>query len=109
MGRGFADFMLAPTGTPVFLGVIVATTTTNNHTTAVPFSNTGTALGGKTILIAASAACHVLTGTTNAADVTTSNGVPLIAGEKAVITMLPNHGWLAVVGAASVKVWELLT
>ena len=95
-------------GTPVLLGAIVATTTINNHDTAVPFNNTGIGLGGKVLLLQASAACHIYPGTTNAATATTANGVKLAADERVIITMNSTYGWLAVVGAATVRVWELL-
>lgn len=97
-------------GTPVFLGVIVATTTKNNHDTAVPFNNTGDALEGKKLLIQSDADCYLLPGVLNTATVTTSNGVKVFANERVVIGMRQGYKWLAalaVSGTANVRVWEL--
>lgn len=94
-------------GAPKFLGTIAATTTINNHDTATPFNNTGDALKNKCLLIQPDADCHVLPGITNAATVTTTNGLKIGADERVVLTMGSDMGWLAVVGAANVKVWEL--
>lgn len=94
-------------GVPVFLGVIVATTTINNHDTVVPFSNTGQALTGKVLLLQPSAACHVGFGTTNAVTVTTANGVKLAADQLVTVAMGSDDGWIACVGSASLRVWEL--
>jgi hypothetical protein len=106
--RPFNDSATLLSGTPVYLGTIAATTTKNNHDTTTAFNNTGAALGGKTLLIQADAACHMRPGTTNAVTVTTGNGIYLAALERVVICMGETYGWLAVVGAANVKVWELL-
>jgi hypothetical protein len=100
-------------GTPVFLGVIVATTTKNNHDTASAFNNTGIGLGGKMLLIQSDAACFILPGTANTATATSSNGVKLAADERVVIIMdtTASYGWLAAVsvsGTANVRVWELI-
>jgi hypothetical protein len=100
----------ALSGSPSFLGTIVATTTKNNHDTATPFNNTGEALKAKILLIQPDAACYILPGSTNAATVTTANGIKLGADERVIITMTSNEGWLcalAVSGTANVKVWEL--
>lgn len=97
-------------GTPVFLGVIVATTTKNNHDTAVPFNNTGDALEGKQLLIQTDAACYILPGVLNTSTVTTANGVLLAAGERVTVGMRQGYKWLAalaVSGTANVRVWEL--
>jgi len=106
--RPFNDAATLLNGTPVYLGVIAATTTKNNHDTAVPFNDTGTGLGGKTLLIQASAACNVRPVTTNAGTVTTANGVLLATNEKMIISMGESYGWLAVVGTANLSVWELI-
>jgi hypothetical protein len=98
-------------GTPVYKGTIVATTTKNNHDTAAPFLNTGEALTGKVLLIQSDAAAYILPGTTNAATVTTANGVLLGAYDRVVIAMGQSYGWLAglsVSGTANIKVWELI-
>lgn len=97
-------------GTPTYLGVITATTAKNNHTTAVPFNNTGDAMTGKVILVVPTADCYILQGTTNAATVTAANGVPLYAGERVPLALAANEGWLAVLPVGStvdLKVWEL--
>lgn len=95
-------------GTPVYLGTIVATTTKNNHDTATPFNNTGRGLAGKTVVLQADAACHVAYGTTNAVTVTTGNGFALAAGQSVSHRMVGDYGWIAVVGTANVKVFELV-
>lgn len=100
-------------GTPVKLGHIIATTTINNHDTATPFNNTGDALEGKVLLLEASAACNVnCAGTTNAvtASATRTNaayGFAMAADERVIVTMAEGYKWIAVVGAATVVVWEL--
>jgi hypothetical protein len=106
--RPFNDSATLLSGTPVYLGVIVATTTKNNHDTVAPFNNTGSGLGGKTLLVQASAALNFRPVTTNAGTVTTANGIALAAGEKMVICMGETYGWLAAVGSASLSVWELI-
>jgi hypothetical protein len=93
-----------------YAGVIVATTTKNNHDTAVPFLNTGQALKGKVLAIYADAACYILAGTANTATVTSTNGLPMAAGETKVVVMDSTSGWLACVsvsGTTNLKVWDL--
>lgn len=111
MARSFADYQMAVIGSPAFLGVIDATTTSKRQDQATtPFSNTTPFLAEKTLLIHASAACFVLPVTSATGTVTASNGVPLLADEKAVITMKPDDAYLAVItasGSANLKVWEL--
>ena len=109
--RRFNDVTTTLNGTPVYLGVIVATTTKNNHDTAAPFNNTGEALKGKTLLIQSDAAFYLYTGTTNAATASTTNGVLVAANERIVMVMGSSYGWvaaLAVTGTANVRVWELI-
>lgn len=103
-----SQYMWQINGVPVFLGVIAASTTKNNHDTATPFNNTGSALAGKVLLLQADAACHILPGTANTITATTSNGVKLGADERVIITMNSTYGWLACVGSANLRVWELL-
>jgi hypothetical protein len=105
---GIARMTETLSGTPVYLGVIEATTTKTNHTTTTAFNNAGRALKGKVILIQASAACHVVPVTVNNGAVTTANGIKMVTDETRVIAMSAAHGWLAVVGTASVKVFELV-
>ncbi len=96
-------------GTPKWLGTITsAGTSINNLTTAVPFSSTGDALKGKTILVQCDAVTRILPGLTNAASVTTAIGVKLAADERVIIMMRPDYGWLAVIGTTNCNVWELL-
>ena len=100
-------------GSPTFLGVIVATTTKNNHDTATPFNNTGDALKGKVLMLQADAACYVYPGTLNTATVTgsaTGNGVLLAVAERVIVTMAADQGWMACVsvsGTTNLKIWEL--
>lgn len=98
-------------GLPTYLGVIVATTTKNNHDTATPFNNTGDALKGKTLLLQPDAACFVYWGTANTATATTTNGVRLGANERVTMAMSPTSAtWIAcvsVTGTTNLRVWEL--
>lgn len=98
-------------GSHSFLGLIVATTTKNNHDTATPFTNTGDGLAGKVLLVQPDAACYILAGTANTAAVTTANGLKLAADQTYVLVMGATQGWLAclsVSGTANLKVWELV-
>lgn len=101
-------------GTPKKLGQIIATTTKNNHDTATPFNNTGDALEGKVLLLEASAACNVnCAGTTNAvvASVTRTSadyGFAMAADERIIVAMADGYKWIAVVGSATVVVWEIV-
>ncbi len=100
---------LALNGSPTFLGVIVATTTKNNHDTVAAFNNTGDALKGKIVMIQSDAACYVLAGSLNTSTVTTANGVKLAPDERVIITMSRDQGWLAglaVSGTANIRVWS---
>ena len=97
-------------GTPVLLGTIVATTTKNNHDTAVPFNNTADALKGKVVMLVPDAACYVTFGTTNAITATTA-GVPLQAGERVHVNLAEDYGWIACVsvsGTTNLRIWEML-
>lgn len=97
-------------GTPSRLGVIVATTTKNNHDTATPFSNTSDALKGKMLLVQPDTACYIVAGTTNAVTAT-NTGVKLEAGEKYLLSMREEYGWLAclpVAGTTNLQVYEML-
>src|SRR3990167_5807662 len=118
--RSVSESIVRLSGRPVLLGTITATTTKNNHTTAVPFNNTGNALLGKTLLIQPDSACYIGCGLTNAGTVTTANGVKLAADERVILTMDDIdssvaagefYGWfasVAVSGTTVLKVWELL-
>ena len=107
---GLSPVLEALNGSPAFLGVIVATTTKNNHDTAAPFYNTDPTLAGKILLIQPDAAGYILPGTANTSTVTTSNGVYLGPYERVILTMKSTQGYLAAVSASgtmNVKVWEL--
>jgi hypothetical protein len=109
--RRFQDSVSQLSGTPSYLGVIVATTTKNNHDTGAPFNDTGDALSGKVIMLQPDAACYMLPGTAATTTVTTANGILVAAGERVIISMGSSYGWvacLAVSGTSNVKVWELL-
>lgn len=98
-------------GSPQYLGVIAANTTTTNHTTAVPFQNTGDGLAGKMLLIQPDAACYLRGVVTNNGTVTTANGVYIGTNERVIITLKSDEGWLAVLGdgaAVNARVWELV-
>lgn len=102
------ETLAAGMGTPAFLGVVTATTTTNNHGTAVPF-NDGT-LTNKVLLLQPDTACYILPGITNAATVTTANGVYLGANERVIMRMNGDMGWVAcvaVAGTTNLRIWEL--
>ena len=106
-----AAVLQATVGWPSYLGTITSTgTSVNNHSTSSAFNNTGDALKGRMLQCQADAACYMLPGTTNAAAVTSANGVLIPANGTYVVTMGENDGWLAVIsvsGTANVKVWEL--
>ena len=109
--RAFNDISSVLNGCPSYLGVIVATTTKNNHDTAAAFNNTGEALKGKVLLLQSDAAFYLYPGTTNAATASTTNGVLVAANERVVMVMGSSYGWVAalsVSGTANVKVWELI-
>ena len=114
-------------GVPTELGVLVsAGAAVTNATTATPFNQavTGSAfagtLAGKTLLIQTSAAGFVAVGTDPAPTVATQavvpaapgtvHGVALTSGEKAIIIMRPDVGWIQWIpsaGAGNLFVWEL--
>lgn len=101
-------------GSMTFLGVIIATTTKNNHDTATPFNDTGNGLAGKVLMVQSDVACYIYPGTTNAATATgtvTGNGYYLAANDARTFTMGSLQGWLACVGVAAaatnLKVWEM--
>lgn len=100
---GPIQVLAASVGAPTHVGQIIATTTTNNADTAVPFSISS----GAVILCQASAACHIRPVTSSAGTVTTANGIKLGTDEKVTISMGSQYTHLAVVGAATVVVWEL--
>jgi len=97
---GFAQ---ALSGTPTLLGAIVSTTTINNGDTAVPF----TIPPGALILIQPSAAVHIYPVSSVTGTATTANGVKLVTDEKFIIRMTADRPFLAIVGAATTRVWAL--
>lgn len=97
-------------GSPVLLGTITATTTKNNHDTAVPFLDTANALKGAILLVQCDTAAYLLPGTVNTATAASTTGVKVAADEKYYIIMSATHGWLAaiaVAGTSVCKVWRL--
>lgn len=121
--RSVTESIVKFSGRPTFLGVIVATTSKNNHTTAAPFNNTGNALLGKVLMLQSDAAFYLDFGLTNAAAATTSatgSSMLIQANERVTVTMDDVdgtvkagefYGWLAAIavsGTANVKVWELV-
>lgn len=115
--RPASEFTLALKlyGAPKYLGVIDYTgTSKTNHEATTPFSNTGDALCGKTLLVHATTAAHVLPVSTNTGTVTTATGVPMLPSDKAIITMMASTSgtecWLAVIrstASGNLSVWEL--
>ena len=98
----FGDFTL--------LGTITATTTKNNHDTAVPFNDTGNALSAKTVTVQCDTACYICTGTANTLAVTAANGFYLPAHGTATFTLRPENGFiacLAVSGTTVLNVFEM--
>lgn len=117
-------------GVPTELGVLVSSgvaVAVNNATTATPFDAAVTCpgtmqgtLAGKTLLIQPSGAGFIAIGTTPALTIAnqttipaapgTVHGVALASGEKAIIIMRPDVGWLQWIpsgGAGNLFVWEL--
>jgi hypothetical protein len=92
------------------LGVIIATTTSqNNNDTATPFNNTGDALGGKLILVQPDAACYIAVGETSAITAATTD-VKLEANQLFPINLKANQKFLAakaVSGTVNLQVREL--
>lgn len=97
---------LARNGAPTLLGSIVATTTTNNSDTAVPFNATGAGLAGMYLRLEASAACQFKFGTLAT--------VTAVTSDESIAANSYWEGWapdgaaigLAVVGNATVKVYR---
>ena len=106
----------AALGSFTSLGVLIATTSVNNHTTLTPFNNTGNGLGGKVLMIQTDASCYINVGSANTvaavASATSASlfipasyiGIPLL------LTMKSGDGFLAcisVAGTTNLKVWEM--
>jgi hypothetical protein len=100
---GQAAFGQMMVGTPTLLGAIVSTTTKTNGDTAVPFDIPAGAL----LLIQPSAAVHVYPVSAADGAATTSNGIKLVADEKFLLRMKDATPFLAIVGAATTRVWAL--
>jgi len=115
-------------GVPSYLGALVSSgAAVTNATTALPFNavvtNSGTmqgTLAGKTLLFQPSSNGFILTGTgplpTVANQTTvppapgTAIGIAVVAGEKDIVIMRPDVGWLQWIpsgGAGTLFVWEL--
>lgn len=96
-------------GAPALLGTIVATATTNNHTTAVPFNNTSTALAGMYVMLQSDTAFYMVSGSANTVASTAATGLMIEAYEKYSM-YLATDGWVAclpVTGTSNVKVFRL--
>jgi hypothetical protein len=115
-------------GVPTELGVLVSGgASVNNATTANPFNAAVTCpgtmqgtLAGKTLLLQPSSAGFVAVGMTPALTIAnqttvpaafgTVHGVAIAAGEKVIIMMRPDFGWIQwnpSGGAGNLFVWEL--
>jgi hypothetical protein len=117
-------------GIPSYLGALVSsgvTVAVTNATTALPFAsavtNPGTmqgTLAGKTLLLQPSSNGFVLTGTGPMPTIANQTTVPpapgsvigvaVLSGEKSIILMRPDVGWLQWIpsgGAGNLFVWEL--
>lgn len=124
------DVEIVLNGRATYLGVLVsAGTAVNNATTATVFNNEDSAttvtLKGKTLLVQATAAGHILSATTAAIGpgqmtvttfatvppaALTSPGMKLQAEERVPFLMGAQDGWLQFIptsGSASLFVWEL--
>ena len=98
-------------GTHVLLGTVTATTTKNNHDTAVAFSNTGDALKGLPLQVQCDTAAYMTVGTVNTVTAATTTGVYLEAKAVYVLSMAESYGWIAFVassGTSVCKVWQLI-
>jgi hypothetical protein len=101
-------------GSPSFLGVIVATTTKNNHDTAAAFNNTGDALKGKMLLLQPDTACWIRVGPLNtqtASATATAGSIYLAARERVIVGMTRDNGFLACVavsGTTNLQVHEMV-
>lgn len=110
-GMGASVAIEVESGSPSFLGVIDATTTskTNSQATA-PFNTAAPQLGLRTLLIQVSAECYILPVATATSTVTTSTGVKLAVDERVIINCTSTETYLAVItasGTANCRVWEL--
>lgn len=86
-------------GQPTYLGVIAATTSKTNASTAVPF----TIIGGSLLLIQCDASAHVLAAST----VTTATGVKVAADEKFYLLLKKAQTTVAVIDAANCSFWTV--
>ncbi len=95
-------------GVPVFLGVVIATTTKNNHDTATPFNDAATGstsptLEGKCLLLQPDTACWVKFGAVNtvtASATATAGSIYLAARERVIVNMPEGYGWVACVAVS---------
>jgi hypothetical protein len=120
-GRSVTESIVKQSGSPRFLGTIVATAATSNVTTSSPFASTGTHLLSKILLIQSDSNCYLLaTQQGQEASVSATNGVQIFAGERVELCMddqdtdvvnatesLWNLTIFPVTGTSNVKVWEL--
>lgn len=113
--RPTAPVLGAWTGTPVLLGVIVATgsTATTNASTAAPFAHTGDGLRGKVLLIQPDYDVYLAFGESASVSVTATTGVYMLLEDRLVVSMSARHGWIGAIPydpaeTANVRVFELV-
>lgn len=122
--RSVTESIVKYSGRPSFLGVLVATTSVTNHTTAAPFNNTGNALLEKVLILQPDTQCYVKIVSANNGVATTgatSDSMLIQPFERVIITMDDLDraqsasgeffGWIACVasaGTTNLKVWELV-
>jgi hypothetical protein len=100
------DLVRALNGSPEYLGTISATTSAKNNADTTAF----TIPPGSLLLIIPVAAVKILPDTNATEDITTANGVPLIAGEKFYLLLKNNENHLQAITDSStsdVKVWRI--
>jgi hypothetical protein len=100
------DLVRALNGSPAYLGTISATTSAKNNADTTAF----TIPAGSLLLIVPSAAVKILADDNATEDITTANGVPLIAGEKFYLLMTSTQTHLQAITDSStsdVKVWRV--
>jgi hypothetical protein len=106
------EAMLASIGDFRALGVLVATTSVNNLTTAAPFNSTGDGLKGKVLMLQPDTACWIKTGASDVAATTSATGssVKVAAEERVIVRMSHDSGYIAaiaVAGTSNVRVFEM--
>lgn len=120
--RSVTESIVKYSGSPRYLGVIDFTNVSKTNATATaPFNATGSALGGKILLLQSDQDVFVLPVQTSATAVTIPTGVTIFANERVIMTMDDldrtdiagePYIFLAALRAAgvngSLRVWELV-